>query len=284
MSSDSSWTLLRLEVPAHLVELVIDDLLMRGAAAVEEIEASDDDSRIGNGSVVLRTSLGVDVSDATGTQMLHEMSSRFPDVIIATEDVPRSVADTWREHARAVRVDDSLWLCPAWVPPPEGDASYVVVEPFDTFGLGNHPTTVGALRLARRYVSPGARLHDHGTGSGVIAVAMTSTHGCRVSADDIHPGSRGALEHNAVVNGIAVPEWTIGLPQNDVDAVVANILAPVLRQEASAIVRRVRRGGVVVLAGMRADQVDGVVECYESCHVIETEMIDGWVAVALRVG
>lgn len=270
MEIGSSWSLVRLTVPLEVAELVIDELLARGAAAVEEIGG-------GIGTVVLRTSLG-DEAEAS----LTDLVDRFRGVEIAKECVSRSVADTWRDHASVTEVDAGLWLVPAWLAPPPTEATTVLVEPFDTFGLGNHPTTVAALRLARRVVPYGARLHDHGTGSGVIAVAMGLTHGCRLSADDIHPGSRVAMAHNSVTNGVAEPEWFEGLPPERVDVVVANILAPVLRDHASAMSESVRSGGWVILSGMREDQFEGVVSRFADFQVVETEIIDGWIAAALR--
>lgn len=269
MDIEPSWSLVRLIVPLEEVELVVDDLLTRGAAAVEEIDS-------GEGLVVLRTSLGGGAGDS-----LVGLVERFPGISIVEEQVPRSVADTWRDHASVTPVDDGLVLVPAWLRPPSTDAVSVLVEPFDTFGLGNHPTTVAALRLARRVVPRGSRLHDHGTGSGVIAVAMGLTHACRLSADDIHPGSRRALRHNCEANGVAEPAWHDGLPQEKVDAVVANILAPVLRDHASGISDVLDPGGWVILSGMRVDQFDGVVERYTDFDVVDTEIIDGWIAAAL---
>lgn len=270
--SDDVWSLLRVTVPWESAELLIDDLLARGAAAVEEIAAS-------GGTVVLRTSLGAgEVVDGA----IRDLRERFPDATVVAEDVPRSVADTWRDHAESVRVDNELWLVPAWVAPPAGARHVVLVEPFDTFGLGNHPTTVMALRLARRHVAPGSRVHDHGAGSGVIAVALAATHQCRVSVDDIHPGSAAAVLYNADLNRVAPPVVCDALPVGPVDAVIANILAPVLRDHAVALCRAVEPGGVIVLSGLRSDQYESVVSRYASCSVIETETIDGWVAVALR--
>lgn len=269
MDTDPSWTLVRLTVPLGLAELVVDELLARGAAAVEEVDSGVD-------TVVLRTSLGGDAEAS-----LVDLVDRFHGITIVEEQISRSVADTWRDHASATEVDAGLLLVPAWLSPPSTDAATVLVEPFDTFGLGNHPSTIAALRLARRVVPHGARLHDHGTGSGVIAVAMGLTHGCRLSADDIHPGSRGALRHNCETNGVAEPDWFDGLPSERVDVVVANILAPVLRDHADAISRILGPGGCVILSGMRVDQFDGVVERYAGFDVVETEIIDGWIAAAL---
>ena len=68
-------------------ELLADLLWSLGVVAVEEREATGD-------FVTLRTSLG---DDHSFTREL--VQEKFPDVIVSTSLVERSVADTWRAHA-----------------------------------------------------------------------------------------------------------------------------------------------------------------------------------------
>ena len=86
MDIEPSWSLVRLIVPLEEVELVVDDLLTRGAAAVEEIDS-------GEGLVVLRTSLGGGAGDS-----LVGLVERFPGISIVEEQVPRHRAHGG-EHA-----------------------------------------------------------------------------------------------------------------------------------------------------------------------------------------
>ena len=64
--------------------------------------------------------------------------------------------------------------------------------------------------------------------------------------------------------------------------IVANILAPVLRGLAAQLTAATRRGGEIVLSGIRADQADDVTAAYVACTVEAVEERDGWVAVTLR--
>jgi ribosomal protein L11 methyltransferase len=65
------------------------------------------------------------------------------------------------------------------------------------------------------------------------------------------------------------------------DVVVANILAPVLIEQSDEINATVRPGGVVILSGMRNDQIDKVLKNFSQFIPIDTVEDDGWVAVAL---
>jgi len=260
---------LRIECDPADVEVISDVLWSHGAAAVEELPGT-------RGRSVLRTHL----ADAA---VIEDLRGRFHGISVGVDEVPTRVSETWRAHAVPAHVVDDLWLVPAWCAPPAG-AKAVMVEPGATFGLGDHPTTVLALRRVLAVCAEGARVHDHGTGSGVLAVALSAWRGAEMSADDIAPESRAVVAANARLNSVDVPTWTEGLPTgvSSFDGIVANILAPVLREDAPRLEALVRPGGWIVLSGLRADQVDSVTSRYATSDVETVEEKDGWVAVVLR--
>lgn len=266
--NDESWHLVDVTVPSHDAELVSDFLWGLGVVAIEEINRGI--------IVTLRTSMGENPVGAIAT--VREI---FPHATFATVDISRSVADTWREFAEPTHVVDDVFLVPAWIEAPTNSRS-LFIEPLDTFGLGNHPTTVLALRLALRNVAQQSTVFDFGSGSGVLAVGMASLMSCLVSAFDIAESSRDALHINATRNDVTTCEWIDGFPQTKVDAVLANILSPVLIAESEKIRSTVRTGGVIVLSGMRDNQVEDVLSHYTDCIEIERDELDGWVAVALQ--
>ena len=272
MTDDDSWALVDFGCPAEMSEILAAELWDRGVAAIEEIAA-------GAGRVTLRTSLG----NQPGAQ-LDAIVGLFPGISVTPVAVPRSVADTWRKFVTASHVTDDVWIVPEWCDRPAGRA--VMVEPFDTFGLGNHPTTVLTLRAALECAQAHSTVMDLGSGSGVLAVGVARLVGCRVDAHDIAPQARQALMHNARLNGVQDRvNWREELGARDTgayDIVLANILAPVLRQLSGDIQRAVRTGGFVVLSGLRSDQVDSVTGHFDRCTVHKVEELDGWAAVTLQ--
>ena len=80
-----------------------------------------------------------------------------------------------------------------------------------------------------------------GSGSGVLAVAVAVLTGATIDAFDIAPQAEAALLHNARLNDVSSHvKWRQGLSAVDdrvYDIAMANILAPVLRELASALVQ-----------------------------------------------
>lgn len=266
------WLLIDFDTPSDQSEVVSDVLWSLGVVAIEEIDSGPD-------RVTLRTSLGAESSVGAA-----RITDRFPGVVATPISFPASVADTWRRFVSPTHVVDDVWIVPQWCDAPDGRA--VLIEPFDTFGLGNHPTTVLTLRGALGVAHESDVVLDLGSGSGVLSVALARLVGCVVEAHDIAAQGEAALAHNAALNGCdGLVRW---LPQVGEDSngrygvVMANILAPVLRQLAGDIQALARSGSSIVLSGLREEQVDGVIDCYDECDVTNVEILDGWAGVTLR--
>ena len=256
-------------VPESDQELVSDLLWSLGVVAIEERELSSD-------RIILRTSMGDDPENAVATVV-----SAFPDITVERINIARSVADTWREHAVATWVNDDVALVPAWIDAPK-NSTPIYVEPLDTFGLGNHPTTVLTLRLALQHVRNGSTVFDLGCGSGVLAIGLAVLKQCRCNAYDIADSAKKAVEDNARINNADHVSWVNGYPSNASDAVLANILAPVLIEESQRISNSVRTGGLLFLSGMRTEQVTRVLGEYSEFSLLDSDEMDGWTAVALQ--
>ena len=268
-SNSQAWSLVDFATLHEDVEIVSDALWMRGVVAIEERDAK-------NGLVILRTSMGEDPSD-----LITAIAAQFPQVTSTVVHVPRSIADTWRQFATHTFVNDEIAIVPAWLPALPNVQS-LLIEPLDTFGLGNHPTTILALRLALKHVKPASNVFDLGSGSGVLSVGLARFRSCFVTAFDIAESAREALALNASLNDVTTVEWRTGIAGTISHCVVANILAPVLIAESGSISEAVDANGYVILSGMRDEQVNGVVRHYQGCVEVDRDSEDGWTAVVLQ--
>jgi len=269
----NNWSILSVHVSQHDCEVVSDFLWQHGVVAIEEIDKGD--------LVELRTSYGDDIES-----LRLVISEAFPQIAVDVVEISRDLADEWRRFATAIEIDSKVQIVPSWlqdVDDASSNRTNIWIDPEDVFGLGNHPTTIGTLRLAREYVVQGAALCDYGCGSGILGIAMAKTHLCDVKMYDIADNARGVVMRNATLNNVSVawldPEE---LKTQVFDVFLANILAPVLRDIAPIARDLVTRDGLVVLSGMREEQWVDVQQHYEWCQEIDRLVIDGWISVALR--
>jgi len=278
MGGDPQWRLLCVTVPQQDSDVVADYLWSRGVAAIEEINKGE--------FVELRTSYGSEVEELS-----VDVSTRFPQVIIEHVEILRGVADTWRDFAEPVVIDATLRIVPSWTDQSVSHSENIIdilIDPEDVFGLGNHPTTIGALRLARRHAPHHSTVLDFGAGSGVLAISMAKTHHCCVSAFDIADNSREVVSRNAERNDVDI-SWIDLSSQhssntdNSYDVILANILAPVLCDIAPVVKQLSRKGTAIILAGMRDEQWENVHNHYQWCEFIESISIEGWTSVCLRM-
>ena len=250
-------------------ELVSDLLWSLGVVAIEERPVNDT-------RTTLRTSMGDNPEHAIATVI-----DSFPDISVSRIDIDRAVADTWREHAVATWVNDDVALVPAWIAAPP-DCTPIYVEPLDTFGLGNHPTTVLTLRLALQHIDTPRSVFDLGCGSGVLAVGLAVLKRCDCLAYDIADNAQRAVADNSRLNNTTSVSWVSGYPPQKSEVVLANILAPVLIEESRNITEATVSRGLLILSGMRTEQVERVLQEFPDFKEMQRDEMDGWIAVALQ--
>lgn len=257
-------------------EILVDQLWQHGVAGFEEVS-----SPLSEGVFVVRTSFGGETE-----QVLRALGESCPSLTALVREVPRSVADSWRGHVAPSWITPEVVIVPAWLPAPPGGV-HVLVDPEDVFGLGNHPSTVLAARLILAVLRDGDSFVDVGCGSGVLSLVARLLKRASCHATDIAPQCRDIVARNFLTNGLDADEFTwcdsiASVPWDAFDVVCANILAPVLREFSGDLARMARGRGAIILSGMRADQVDSVVSCFNHCVVEAHEEMEGWSAVAMR--
>ncbi len=264
-------------VPAADVDVASDVLWQLGVRAIEE-RSSPRLAEI----VELWTAVGDD--DAAIDRAGTAMGERWPWRVEAIADGP---ADTWRDYAQPMWVDERLVIVPAWQEHTFDEHVVVVsIEPGGAFGLGDHPTTLLSLQAARSQLANGCDVLDVGCGTGVIAIMAAMLGAGSVRAVDVASAAVEATRANATRNAAADRIEVDTTPAADLDAtydlVVANILAPTLVELAHDLRRLTRPLGRLVISGILAERHDHVLAALAPMVVDRTSTLDGWAAVTLR--
>jgi ribosomal protein L11 methyltransferase len=260
-----------LSVPPHEADLAADALWGLGVAAIEERH----DPR--TGSYELWTSLGADPEAVVAASD----SLRWPWQL---HEVDPGIAQQWREHARLIRVDDGLVIVPSWKPEEQpGDAISILIDPEDSFGMGDHPSTLLALQALRSHLDGPMSVLDVGCGSGVLAIGAAVTGAGRVRAIDISRAAVEATRSNAERNGVADRVEVDGQPISELDGrfdlVVANILLPALVSMAPDLRRVTVEGGVIICSGILEARTEPLIEAMGPARLIERRRQGPWAAL-----
>ncbi|HYN33901.1 MAG TPA: 50S ribosomal protein L11 methyltransferase [Ilumatobacteraceae bacterium] len=264
-------------VPEADVDIASDALWQLGVRAIEERSSP----RLAE-VVELWTAVGDD--DTAIERAGTAMGQRWPWRVEAVADGP---ADTWRDYARPMWVDERLVIVPAWHEHAFDEHVVVVsIEPGGAFGLGDHPTTLLSLQAIRPLIESTTEMLDVGCGTGVLAVTAAVLGARAVRAVDIASAAVEATTDNARRNAV---ERTIGVdtaPAQDLersyDLVVANILAPTLIELADDLRRLTRPDGRLVISGILAERHGHVLGALAPMIVQRVDTLDGWVAITLR--
>ena len=280
--------LLEVLVDQEFVEIVSDALWACGAQAVEVIDESTHS--------IVRTHLGpkpLEQWENHVDQFANEENKlqQWPVRLFSQNS---DIANTWRQFAKVTLVE-SVALVPHWKREEfnESDSSAlpIYIEPYGSFGIGDHPTTRATLSLALQNLNEAnvaPHILDIGCGSGVLSIALLKKHSGQAHGIDLAATAIEASIFNAELNGV---ENSFTCQQGGLECisgtfthVLANILAPVLLEGADAISGAVQKDGYLFLSGFTESREHDIITCYEAlgfCFLNKQE-IDGWLALSLQ--
>jgi ribosomal protein L11 methyltransferase len=287
-----TWPALEL---GHRASNAPDDLDLLHAAFLDYTIAAIDETRPDNLRVFFNNS---DERDRASV----DLGRQFPDLTIQPLDVPD---EDWvaRSQAslRAVRVGNII-VAPPWDIPHTGKLALdvgaesggtpltrpvvIVIRPSMGFGTAHHATTRLCLASLQHVDVRGHSALDIGTGSGVLAIAMSRLGAAPVMGIDDDPDALHAAEENLLLNRAA----DVTLRAGDVRAialgtfnlVTANLTGALLVQTAAQLSALTVPGGHLILSGFMHEEEDAVVAAFSGLTVSTRSEEDEWVCVGMQ--
>lgn len=174
----------------------------------------------------------------------------------------------WMTNYHAICCGERLWICPSWQQPPEPDKVNLMLDPGLAFGTGTHPTTFLCMQWIDQQDFTNLEVMDYGCGSGILGIATLLLGAKKVLGVDIDPQALLATSENARRNHLPEDAMPVYLPPDcpaqQVDVMLANILAGPLAELAPTLNGMTKLGGKLCLSGILANQASAVMAAYEA--------------------
>lgn len=236
-------------------------------------------------ALMLRLREQLDLIRHLGLGQVEEPLGRFVD----EEDW----AHNWKQYFKPLRVGQRLVVVPSWESyTAEPDDIILQLDPGMAFGTGQHATTALCLAWLEQIVTPGLRMVDAGTGSGILAIAAAKLGAGRVCAFDVDAVAVQVARENAQTAGVAdqIEVHHCLLEDAPVAAfaaagvpglVVANIVAGVVIPLCPQVAHLLPSGGRFLASGIIASAREQVLAAMQGAGLQPQEIREenGWLAI-----
>lgn len=200
-------------------------------------------------------------------------------------------ANAWKQYFKPMKLGKRLVIKPSWEDYAPAENELVLeLDPGMAFGTGGHPTTQLCLHALEDLVTPGMRVADIGTGSGILSLAAAKLGASKVYATDIDALPRRIARENVARNGLESIVQILEMEDFDAqaqecDLIVANIVANTIIELAPTIAPRLKPGGLFIASGIVEEHHDVVWDALRAVGMtaIETLREDIWVCLTAHL-
>ena len=202
-------------------------------------------------------------------------------------------ANAWKAYYKPIKIGSKLVIVPAWEKYTAAEGELIVrMDPGMAFGTGTHETTRLVIGLLEKYTTPGVRMLDVGTGSGILAICASRLGAGECKAYDIDPMSVRVARENIKDSGLT----NITCDQSDLlravdleggkyGLVCANIVADIIIRMTPDVHKYIADDGVLLASGIIMERSSDVVNCFEQhgFEIVERAEENGWCALAVKL-
>jgi ribosomal protein L11 methyltransferase len=199
----------------------------------------------------------------------------------------------WERSITPVGIGNRIVITPSWHAMPEQAGKIIIeIDPKMSFGTGHHETTRLCLGLLERYLKPGDRVLDVGTGTGLLAIAAIKLGAGSAVGIDIDDWSiENALENvkaNRVgeavrIVRIAIEDFSAGDSQvRRFDCILANLTLKMITGSLERLRDLLEPDGIVILSGFLEPDLPALRESLAALSMPERGGLNehGWSALA----
>jgi ribosomal protein L11 methyltransferase len=199
--------------------------------------------------------------------------------------------EEWEKNLNIIKVNDKLVIKPSTKEyNPKENEIVLTIDPKMSFGTGEHQTTKLMLKMIERYVKPGMKVLDVGSGTAILAIASVKLGAVSaVAVDNDELCFANGIENIGLNEVSEEVEVRIGelkdINESNFDMILANIQKNVILGIADDIRKRLINEGIIILSGLLNKDEEDVVEHYKKIcfNLVGKDRMDEWTVLVLQL-
>jgi len=197
--------------------------------------------------------------------------------------------ELWEKGREVIRVSDKFVIKPTFKEYKALPGEIVLtIDPKMSFGTGEHQSTKLIIKLLEKYVRPGMRLLDVGSGTGILSIAAIKLGAAKaVAVDNDERCYENCIENcelNSVTGKVKIVKGEISdIKKDNFDLIIANIQKDVLLNIADQIIEKLKPDGITILSGLLVKDEKDIEQQYikTGFEIVEIKLMDDWIAMVL---
>lgn len=204
--------------------------------------------------------------------------------------VEKNWNEEWEKSREVVHVTNRIVIKPTFKDYETKSGEIVLtLDPKMSFGTGDHQTTKICLKFIEKYIKPGMKVLDAGSGTAILGIAAAKLAAEKVIAFDIDDWCfENGIENtqlNNVVDKVEIKKCELkDIEEDNFDLIIANIQKNILLELAKGFKSRINSGGILVLSGLLEMDKEAIVSKYSEVGFGEIDYLkmDDWIGIVFR--
>ncbi|HEX9252181.1 MAG TPA: 50S ribosomal protein L11 methyltransferase [Ignavibacteriaceae bacterium] len=204
--------------------------------------------------------------------------------------VEKNWNEEWEKSREVVQVSDKIIIKPTFKEYEAKSGEIVLtLDPKMSFGTGDHQTTKICLIFIEKYLNPGMKVLDAGSGTAILGIAAAKLGAEKVIAFDIDEWCfDNGIENtklNYVGHKVEIRKCELkDIDEKDFDLIIANIQKNILLELADGFKSRIKQNGILILSGLLEMDREAIKQKYSlnGFKEIDFMQMDDWIGVVFK--
>lgn len=204
--------------------------------------------------------------------------------------VEKNWNEEWEKSREVVYVTEKIVIKPTFKDyEPKSGEIVLTLDPKMSFGTGDHQTTKICLKFIAKYIKPGMKVLDAGSGTAILGISAARLDAGKVIAFDIDDWCyENGIENtqlNNVVDKVEIKKCELkDIEENNFNLIIANIQKNILLEFTKGFKSRINSGGILILSGLLEMDKDAIVSKYSEVGFIEIDYLkmDDWIGIVFN--